>query len=153
MKSRIPHNLLLLALLSSGCATTSARNSQAAADLEQQAMAYQEDGDFESAIASDRSVAAMSEHHVRSVAYQQKILYATEPLSDGWRSVDEMRRARVRRYCTARFWRPWMFRFGAMVPHPSFYCRRELFDRLGWYDYEAKYISDATRYDFLPDGD
>ena len=48
-------------------------------------------------------------------------------------SVDAMRAGRVRRYCTARFWRPWMFRFGAMVPHPSFYCRRELFDRLGFY--------------------
>ena len=58
-------------------------------------------------------------------------------VAPGVRSVDEMRRARVRRYCAARFWRPWMFRFGAMVPHPSFYCRRELFDRLGWYDYEA----------------
>ena len=52
-------------------------------------------------------------------------------------SVDAMRAARVRRYCSARFWRPWMFRFGAMVPHPSFYCRRELFGRLGVYDGEA----------------
>ena len=51
-------------------------------------------------------------------------------------SVDAMRSGRVRRYCTARFWRPWMFRFGAMVPHPSFYCRRGLFDRLGFYENE-----------------
>ena len=29
-----------------------------------------------------------------------------------------------------------MFRFGAMVPHPSFYCRRGLFDRLGFYENE-----------------
>ena len=101
MKSRIPHNLLLLALLSSGCATTSAWNSQAAADLEQQAMAYQDEGDFESAIASYRSLAAMSAHHVRNVSYQQKILYATEPLSDGWRSVDEMRNT-VQAFITAR---------------------------------------------------
>ena len=51
-------------------------------------------------------------------------------------SVDAMRAGRVRRYCSARFWRPWMFRFGAMVPHPSFYCRRSLFDRLGLYENE-----------------
>ena len=51
-------------------------------------------------------------------------------------SVEGMRTASVRRYCSARFWRPWMFRFGAMVPHPSFYCRRALFDRLGWYENE-----------------
>ena len=49
-------------------------------------------------------------------------------------SVEAMRSGRVRRYCTARFWRPWMFRFGAMVPHPSFYCRRALFDRFGLYE-------------------
>ena len=52
------------------------------------------------------------------------------------KSVEEVRSGRVRRYCSARFWRPWMFRFGAMVPHPSFYCRRELFDRLGLYEDE-----------------
>ena len=51
-------------------------------------------------------------------------------------SVPEMRSGRVRRYCSARFWRPWMFRFGAMVPHPSFYCRRGLFDKLGLYENE-----------------
>ena len=50
-------------------------------------------------------------------------------------SVDAVRSGRVRRYCTARYWRPWMFRFGAMVPHPSFYCRRRLFDRLGFYEH------------------
>lgn len=53
------------------------------------------------------------------------------------RTVDALRGGRMRRYCSARFWRPWMFRFGAMVPHPSFYCRRSLFDRLGLYDCEA----------------
>ena len=51
-------------------------------------------------------------------------------------SVDALRAGRVRRYCSSRFWRPWMFRFGAMVPHPTFYCRRGLFDRLGFYDFE-----------------
>ena len=27
-----------------------------------------------------------------------------------------------------------MFRFGAVVPHPSFYCRRAFFDRFGFYE-------------------
>ena len=57
-------------------------------------------------------------------------------VSPGLKSVDALRAGRVRRYCSARFWRPWMFRFGAMVPHPSFYCRRALFDRLGLYENE-----------------
>ena len=51
-------------------------------------------------------------------------------------SVDAVRAGRTRRYCSSRFWRPWMFRFGAMVPHPTFYCRRSLFDDLGLYDFE-----------------
>ena len=57
-------------------------------------------------------------------------------VSRGLSSVDAVRAARARRYCTSRFWRPWMFRFGAMVPHPTFYCRRALFDSLGLYDFE-----------------
>ncbi len=51
-------------------------------------------------------------------------------------SVGALRSVHVRRYCSARYWRPWMFRFGAMVPHPSFYCRRALFGRLGLYENE-----------------
>ena len=57
-------------------------------------------------------------------------------VAPGHKSVESMRAGRVRRYCSARFWRPWMFRFGAMVPHPSFYCRRALFDKLGFYENE-----------------
>lgn len=57
-------------------------------------------------------------------------------------SVDALRSGRVRRYCSSRFWRKWMFRFGAMVPHPTFYCRKELYERLGFYDFE-KYPKSA----------
>ena len=46
-------------------------------------------------------------------------------------SVEAVRKAETVRYCSAKSWRPWMFRFAAMVPHPSFYVRRECFERLG----------------------
>ncbi len=37
------------------------------------------------------------------------------------------------RYYSGAFWRPWMFRWGLMPPHPSFAIRREHFARLGGY--------------------
>ena len=35
-----------------------------------------------------------------------------------------------------------MFRFGAMVPHPSFYVRRNCFDRLGLYSLDYRICAD-----------
>lgn len=37
------------------------------------------------------------------------------------------------RYCTGRFFRPWMFRFGVQTAHPSTFFRRSCFDRWGFY--------------------
>ena len=37
------------------------------------------------------------------------------------------------RYYGAKHWRPWMFQWGKMPPHPSVYIRRELFGKLGFY--------------------
>lgn len=49
---------------------------------------------------------------------------------------------RTVRYCSARWFRPWMFRFAVMVPHPSFYCRRELFARYGGYSLDYRICAD-----------
>ncbi len=49
---------------------------------------------------------------------------------------------RTVRYCSARQFRPWMFRFAVMVPHPSFYCRRELFAKYGGYSLDYRICSD-----------
>ena len=57
-------------------------------------------------------------------------------------SVEALRSAPTARYCSARIWRPWMFRFGAMVPHPSFYVRRNCFDRLGLYSLDYRICAD-----------
>ena len=46
------------------------------------------------------------------------------------------------RYCSARHFRLWMFRFGVMVPHPSFYCRRSIFAALGVYSLEYRICAD-----------
>ena len=57
-------------------------------------------------------------------------------------SVEVLRAAKTVRYCSAAKWRPWMFRFAAMVPHPSFYVRRECFDRLGGYSLDYRICAD-----------
>jgi glycosyltransferase involved in cell wall biosynthesis len=57
-------------------------------------------------------------------------------------SVEELRSAKTVRYCSAACFRPWMFRFAVMVPHPSFYVRRECFDRLGDYSLDYRICAD-----------
>ena len=37
------------------------------------------------------------------------------------------------RYYSAKYWKPWMFQWGKMPPHPSVYIRRELFEKFGLY--------------------
>ena len=57
-------------------------------------------------------------------------------------TVAALREAKTVRYCSAKRWRPWMFRFAAMVPHPSFYVRRECFERLGGYSLDYRICAD-----------
>ena len=57
-------------------------------------------------------------------------------------SLGCLRKAKTVRYCSAKRWRPWMFRFAAMVPHPSFYVRRECFERLGGYSLDYRICAD-----------
>ena len=57
-------------------------------------------------------------------------------------TVEALRNAKTVRYCSAAKWKPWMFRFAAMVPHPSFYVRRECFERLGGYSLDYRICSD-----------
>ena len=46
------------------------------------------------------------------------------------------------RYYSSRNWRPSLFRFGMMPPHPSFYCRRTLFSEYGFYRTDFKIGAD-----------
>ena len=49
---------------------------------------------------------------------------------------------RTVRYISGRKFRPWMMRFGFMPPHPSIFCRRELFERLGYYRTDYRIAAD-----------
>ena len=46
------------------------------------------------------------------------------------------------RYCTGRFFRNWMFRFGVFPAHPSTFFRREWFGRLGGYSLDYSITAD-----------
>lgn len=65
------------------------------------------------------------------------------------------------RYYSSRHFRPWALRFGYMPAHPSFYARRELFEKYGGYSLDYKLAADyemmvrlfhkaKIRYKYLP---
>ncbi|MBQ3098602.1 MAG: glycosyltransferase [Kiritimatiellae bacterium] len=75
----------------------------------------------------------------RDVASPSQIGGVASPCQE---SLESLRSAPTVRYCSARRWRPWMFRFAAIVPHPSFYVRRECFERLGGYSLDYRICAD-----------
>lgn len=46
------------------------------------------------------------------------------------------------RYYSSKYWTTLSFRFGIMPPHPSFYCRRDLFTKYGNYRTDFKIAAD-----------
>jgi len=46
------------------------------------------------------------------------------------------------RYVSGRFFSPWQLRYGFMPPHPTFFVRRELFDRYGCYKTDYRIAAD-----------
>lgn len=47
----------------------------------------------------------------------------------------------VRSY-SSKYFRKWKIRFGLMLPHPTFYVRRSLFDKLGFYKLNYRVAAD-----------
>lgn len=46
------------------------------------------------------------------------------------------------RYYSSKMFRPWLLRFGFMPAHPSFYCKKAVFDKYGLYDLQYRTSSD-----------
>lgn len=46
------------------------------------------------------------------------------------------------RYYSSRQFRPWLMRFGFMPAHPSFYARREIYEKYGLYSLDFKLAAD-----------
>jgi glycosyltransferase involved in cell wall biosynthesis len=49
---------------------------------------------------------------------------------------------KILRYYSSKYWTTLSFRFGIMPPHPSFYCRRDLFTKYGNYRTDFKIAAD-----------
>jgi glycosyltransferase involved in cell wall biosynthesis len=49
---------------------------------------------------------------------------------------------KITRHYSSKNWAPFFLRFGVMPPHPSFYCRRELFSKHGNYRTDFKIAAD-----------
>ena len=46
------------------------------------------------------------------------------------------------RYCIANYFKPWMFRIGVMPAHATFYARKCLFEKYGYYKKDYKIAAD-----------
>jgi len=49
---------------------------------------------------------------------------------------------KILRHYSAKKWRPSQFAWGYMPPHPSFFCKRELYERLGYHQIDYKIAAD-----------
>lgn len=91
----------------------------------------------------DEKLKSGSDHHIeKPEGHRIDALYADIRFVRTGDTLDALRNAKTVRYCSAARWRPWMFRFAAMVPHPSFYVRRECFARLGGYSLDYRICAD-----------
>ncbi|MCE5344867.1 MAG: glycosyltransferase [Bacteroidales bacterium] len=56
--------------------------------------------------------------------------------------VDPEKTSKIVRYYSSKHFNPAKFKFGFMPAHPSFYVKRELFDKLGYYKTDYKIAAD-----------
>lgn len=60
----------------------------------------------------------------------------------GYGSVDELRRAKTKRYLTGRYFRRWMFRFATFPAHPSTFVRRKCYEEHGLHSLDYPICAD-----------
>jgi len=64
------------------------------------------------------------------------------PLSTSTSDLHLIREAKATRYCTGKFFRRWMFRFGTFPAHPSTFVRKACFEKFGYYSLDYKICAD-----------
>lgn len=60
----------------------------------------------------------------------------TEAIYGDVRFVNPDNLEKTVRYYSSKNWKPWRFRFGFMPAHPSFFERKENFEKYGYYQYD-----------------
>lgn len=66
----------------------------------------------------------------------------TEAIYGDVRFVNPDNLEKTVRYYSSKNWRPWRFRFGFMPAHPSFFERKENFEKYGYYKYDYHIAAD-----------
>jgi glycosyltransferase involved in cell wall biosynthesis len=56
--------------------------------------------------------------------------------------VDPLKTSKIIRYYSSKSFNPGKFKYGYMPAHPSFYVKREIFDKLGYYKVDYKIAAD-----------
>lgn len=56
--------------------------------------------------------------------------------------VDSEDTSKVVRYYSSAGWHPGLFRWGVEPPHPTFYCRKAIYEKLGYYKLDYKIAAD-----------
>lgn len=75
--------------------------------------------------------------------------------------VDSGDTSKVVRYYSSAGWRPELFKWGVEPPHPTFYCRKAIYEKLGYYKLDYKIGADyelmtrfllvaAVPYEYIP---
>jgi glycosyltransferase involved in cell wall biosynthesis len=57
-------------------------------------------------------------------------------------TLEKLRAEKTVRYYSSKYFRPWLARFGYLPAHPSYYCIREVFDKLGGYQTDYRIAAD-----------
>ncbi|HRO41287.1 MAG TPA: glycosyltransferase family 2 protein [Flavipsychrobacter sp.] len=76
---------------------------------------------------------------IASAFIEDKILDAT--IGDIVFIKDEDHDKTLRHYC-AKNWRPSRFAWGYMPPHPSFFCKKHVYEKYGYYEIDYKIAAD-----------
>ena len=57
-------------------------------------------------------------------------------------TLDALKQEKTIRYYSSKYFRTWLARFGYLPAHPSFYCRRLMFEKFGVYRIDYKIAAD-----------
>lgn len=83
-----------------------------------------------------------SQNTLRKVADAMESMPEVDAVYGDIHFVKDSNLSKCTRYYSSRFFRPWMMLFGYQPAHPSFYCRKKVYDKYGCFDLDFKVAAD-----------
>ncbi len=109
-----------------------AKDANGATEISAPARRFTPGAELISVAVSDNTAPSVDLRQARSVEWTQSSLAQNSDLY-----VKKIRALPTVRYCSGKWFRPWMFRFGTQTAHPSTFFRKECFAK--WGDYSLDY--------------